>query len=225
MIRASVTRAGDIVILLDTVAVDEPQRCVEHPETPAEEQAAIVGYAGKPVGHEVLKGHADLAREHQIGNLELAELKPDARIEQVVVAEPGVLDDHFGVRAFLREDHVEVVADVVRQRRARQQFQEIRRLKIQAGVGDDLAADRIDRFAVARLHERHGPGSQRKRLRQRQRFVTGSDGVITPVRHAVVHISGEAVAEVVEARIGSVADVAADAVLAGERRHRAGGLE
>ena len=78
MVRPPVTRARDIVVLLDAVAIHESQRHVERSKPSAEQHAAIVGNAGKPVGHEVLEGHADLAREHQVGNLELAKLQADA---------------------------------------------------------------------------------------------------------------------------------------------------
>ena len=222
VVRAPVTRAGHVEILLDAVAVHEPQRYVEGPEAAAEQHAPVVGDAGEAVGHEVLEGQANLARKHQVGYLELAEHQPDAAVEQVVVTEPGVLDDNLRVRSLLREDHVEVVADVVAERRTREQLQQVRRLEVQAGVGGHRAADRVDGFGIPRLHESLRTGRQRQRLRQSQRLVTGWHRVVAPVRHAVVHVTRKAIAEVVEARIRRVADVAADAVFARERGHRLG---
>jgi len=200
-------------------AIEETLRMLDVYADFAEKDAAIVGDPGEAVSHEVLESHSDLTGEHQVGELELAELQTDAGVEQVVVAEPGVLDDDLRVGALFREDHVEVVADVVRQRRAGQQLQEVGRLEVEAGIGGDLAGDRIDRLGVTGLHECLRAGRQRQCLRECQHSVAGRYRVIAPVRHAEVHVAGEAFAEIVEAGVCRVADVATDAIFARERGH------
>jgi hypothetical protein len=134
---------------------------------------------------------------------------------------PSCRPTHLGVRALFRKDHVEVVADVVGERRARQQFQEIGGLEVEARVGSDLAADRIDGFGVTCLHESLHASCQRQRFRERQRFVPGLHRMVAPVGQAEIHLTGKAFTEVVEARIGGMADVAADAIVPRKGRHRA----
>ena len=212
MVRAPITRAGDVEVLLYAVAVDQTQRYVERAESPAEEHAAVIGNACEPIGHEILEGQADLAGEHQVRHLELSELQPYTTVEQVVITEPRILDNNLRVRALLREDHVEVITDVVAERRTGQQLEEIGRLEVQARVGSHFTTDRIDGFRVARLDEGLGAGGQRERPGKCQRIVTGGNGVIPPVRHAVVHVAGKTIAEVVEARVRRMTNIAAHAV-------------
>src|SRR5688572_5209400 len=66
-------RAVDREILLDPVAVDRAERDVNRPEGPVQDHAAVVGDARRAVGVVILEHQAYLAREHQVGNLELAE--------------------------------------------------------------------------------------------------------------------------------------------------------
>src|SRR5690606_42076118 len=94
-----------------------------------------------------------LASDHQVGDLELAQLHDDAGIEQVAVAEPRNLHHDLAVAALLGEDGVEVEADLVAERCAREQLDQVRRLKIGGGIRFHLAADGIDGFAVTDLHE------------------------------------------------------------------------
>ncbi len=113
-VGAAETAAGNLGIGLDTVAVDGAYGEVGGSDVAAEGDAAFIGDAGQAVGDEVLEGEAGLTRKHEIGDLELAEHHADAGVEQVVVAEPGVLDDKFTIAAFLSHDAVEVVTDVFR---------------------------------------------------------------------------------------------------------------
>ncbi|MDZ7782325.1 MAG: hypothetical protein U5K56_05040 [Halioglobus sp.] len=59
------------------------------------------------------------------------------------MAEPGILDDDFAVAAFLAEDGVEVVCNLFAQRGAREQFDQVGRLKVRISLSL-LPADRID---------------------------------------------------------------------------------
>src|SRR5690606_15364590 len=133
-IRAPIARAVDVEVVSDPVTVDRPDGDIERAETAVEDHAAIVRQACGPVRIEVLEREPNLAREHQIRDLELPELHADAGTEQVAVTEPSVLDHRLAVSALLREDAVEVVSNVLRQRRAREQLDQVRRLEIEIRI-------------------------------------------------------------------------------------------
>ncbi len=111
LVGTSKARAVDVQVVGDAVAVDESDGKTDPAHVAIEQHATIVGHPGHPVHHVVLERQPNLARKHEIGELELTELHADARPEQVRVPEPGILDERLSVGALLGEDGVEVVRD------------------------------------------------------------------------------------------------------------------
>ncbi len=125
-----ITCAVGRVAVVDAVPVGRAQHHVYRAEVAAKSRAAFIGDPGHVVDQKILCGEARLARKHQIAYLELAELHADAAAEHIVMADPCVFEKGSSVIALFGQDAVKVIGDVVRQRRRRQQFDQVGRLKI-----------------------------------------------------------------------------------------------
>src|SRR5574337_1316144 len=127
---AAVHRAVELEVVLDAVAVRNAEIDAEGSDLAVEQHTAVVGDPGHAIDHEVLERQAYLARKHRVGERELAQHHADAAAQDVGVAEPGILDHDLAVAALLGHDGVEVVGDVLAQRSAGQQLDQIRRLEV-----------------------------------------------------------------------------------------------
>src|SRR5690606_33353600 len=104
--------------------------------------------------------------------LKLTEHHPDARAEEITVAKPRVLDDHFTVSAFLGKNAIEVIRKIFREWRARKQLDQIRRLEVEARVVAGGAGKRIGLLAFASLHIGLHPNRERRPRGQREPLVS-----------------------------------------------------
>ncbi len=93
-------------------------------------------------------------------------------------------------------------------------------MKVGARVRGDLARDRIDVLAVARLEIELGAHRERQLIREPQPIVAGLHRRLLPVRQPEVHVRGELLAERRQARKRRVTHVAREVVRARERRYR-----
>ncbi len=215
MVGPAVAAGGEGSALLDAVAVDQAQVETDRAEAPGQQDPAVVGDPGHAVGDVVLEGQAHLPREHEVRDLELAEHHLHAGAEGVVVADPGVLDEHAAVLALLGEDAVEVRVDVVGERRPGEQLDPVRGLDV--GVGGLLPFARA--VGGAELAEALNAHRQGHRVRKGQAVVAVALALLAPVGQAVA-AGGEVLPEAVELGHCGVTGGAGHLGLAGERGNR-----
>src|SRR5690606_20719365 len=173
---------------LDPITVDEADSHVKWPDTAVEKQSSIVRHTRRAVSIEVLKGKPDFAREHQVGHLKLPKLHTDAATEQIVVPKPRILDERLAVATLLSKDAVEVERDVVRQRRTRDQLDEVGRLEVKVRISIGGARQGIETCRlVTSLDECLGAYGERKRLGQCETRVLEIQHRLAPLRQPKVH--------------------------------------
>jgi len=218
VIGTLVAGRGDGGIGRYAVAVDRADSQLDRAETAVDDDAAIVGDARHAIEHEVLKGQAGLTREHQVGDLKLPQHHRHTAAENIVVAEPGVLDEETAVIALLRHNAVTVEGDVLGERRTGEQLDEIGRLEV-PGIVIGLFVTVGALGIIAQLGKALRTQRQRYRVGQRQALIAViAGGRILPVTEAHI-LRGKLLTELVQAWKCRMAGSTAHVVLAGEHWH------